>query len=269
MNIGEIVKDSIKYPLSDLKKLLILGIIVSFSSTSGITIISILLGEINVAFISLLVIIELIIGLLVKGYLFRIIKSSLDGVAELPQFNTWIDMFKDGIKVLIVSIVYLIPAILIILIFAALSPSILGIIGSHPSIIEGNILSTIVRILTNLGAGIWSFIAILYLIIIIPISYIAIANMAYNDSKLAAAFKFIEILNKISNIGWSKLIVWYIMLGLIYLAINYIGRIILVISSLLTIYIVGLVLISLILAPYFYIYLNRSVALLYKSEENL
>lgn len=94
-------------------------------------------------------------------------------------------------------------------------------------------------------------ISILYLILIIPIILMSIANMAYNNSKLHAAFKFEEvlinvsklswdrftaidlatwgrfipivigffifdeILEKIYSIGWKKLIMWYVATGVI------------------------------------------------------
>ena len=268
MNIKEITKDSIRYPLSDWNKILILGIITLFSTISGIEVIAVLLNTTNITLVRFLVIIEFIIGLLALGYSFKIIKSSLNKVAELPKFNSWVNMFIDGVKFFIVEIVYMIPAILIILLFAALHPSTLGIIESNPTLIDSHILNALIGILNSLGAGIWSLVAVLYTLIIYPISLIAIANMVHTDSKLSTAFKFGEILNKISSIGWGKLIMWYIMLGLIYLAVNLIGMVILIIFSFSTFYIVGLVLVSLTLAPYFYIYLARSLALLYKSEEN-
>jgi len=51
-------------------------------------------------------------------------------------------------------------------------------------------------------------IAFLYLILIIPIILMSIANMAYNDSKLSEAFKFGEILVNVSKLSWDR-ITWY------------------------------------------------------------
>jgi Protein of unknown function (DUF4013) len=121
MNISEIIKDSLRYPLTDWKKYLILGILILIVTTF-----------INGPFIvPNLIIIGYIIGFFVIGYLFRIIKSSLNGNDVLPKFYNWGEMFSDGVKVLIVGIVYSIPAILIILIFNVLySPSsLIGILS--------------------------------------------------------------------------------------------------------------------------------------------
>jgi hypothetical protein len=62
MDIGEIVSDSIKYPTSNWGKVLILGVIMIASF--------------------LIVSVFLLIG-----YIFRIIKATLAGLDELPEFN--------------------------------------------------------------------------------------------------------------------------------------------------------------------------------------
>ncbi|MBP2046514.1 hypothetical protein J2756_001768 [Methanobacterium aggregans] len=97
----------------------------------------------------------------------------------------------------------------------------------------------------------------MYMILIIPTIAIAIANMANNNSKISAAFKFHEIINKISNIGWENLIIWYIITGILYL----------ILLALSNIFPIGQGLMLLIVIPCFYMYLARSVALLYTSNK--
>ena len=38
----------------------------------------------------------------------------------------------------------------------------------------------------------------------------AMAHMANNDSKLLTAFRFRDIIDKISILGWRNIIIWYI-----------------------------------------------------------
>jgi hypothetical protein len=261
MDLGEIIGDAVRYPFSDWKKILILGILAIISSLGiAMLFIGTLLGIKNVLVIILLFIIGyFIFGFLIDGYNFRIIKKSLSGVSELPEFNNWVEMFVDGIKVSVVFIVYMIPAILIIT-FAGLSVlSTLGSLVSNPSSIDLNI------ILRVLSATILVLIAILYIIIILPINYMAIAHMANNNSKFRTAFRFHDIIDKIGRIGWGNLIIWYIVTGTIYIIINVTGSIITTIFSILN-PIVGIVISSLIISPYLYMYLNRSIALFYLSE---
>lgn len=259
MDIMEIVIDSAIYPLSNWPQILVLGFILLLSNIIVIKNINEFLSNINIEVILFLFIIGQIIFLFVRGYLFRIIKFSLTDEMELPPFNDWLGMFIDGIKIFIVSTVYLIPAILILLIVALLSlPLTMGIIGSNPSTFVTDIV---------LGFGIGSVISILYAIIILPLLLMAIVNMAYGN-ELGAAFRSREILNKISRIGWTKLIIWYIVTGIIFLIMATIGIFIIVNISLLIQNMgqnVGQILIMLILIPYLLIYSARSTALIYKS----
>jgi hypothetical protein len=257
INMREIIKDSVRYPLSYWKSFLIFGIIAVISNIlSSVT----LLGATNIIIINLLAIIGFLIAFLTKGYIIRIVKSSLIGVAELPEFNNWIDMFKDGIKMFIVGTVYAIPAIL--LIFAA-SPSLaLGIIF-------GTNFNGFASLL-NSPTGYLSLIAILYMIIVIPILLMAITNMANNNSKLSTAFQLNTIRDKITSIGWKKFITWYLMTGIVLLILTSVGVIILVslmaLIRIVTLHIVGIMIASLILIPYLGMYIYRSVALFYMSE---
>lgn len=282
MDIGEIVKDAVRYPLSDWKKILILGIIIVFT---GIASNAVDVGLTNMDVISFLVGIGFIIGFLVNGYMFRIIKSSLDGKVKLPEFNDWVNMGADGVKVFISFIVYSIPAILIIIILTVLSfesyiyfALSLESAGLNPlGLLFNPFLSVIWQGITNLviflcylslfapDGIIWILIGIVYMIIIIPLFLVAIANMAYYDGEFRSAFRFREILEEIASIGWGNLIKWYVVTGILFLILIVIANVIAYALSLIH-PILGRVLLSLILFSYIYMYIARSVALFYMPD---
>ena len=250
MDIGDLVSDALKYPLSDWTKILMLGIILVIAGIANISRTFIA----DNTLISVLGIIGLIVGLLGYGYFFRIIKSSLAGISELPSFDDLVTMFIDGIKVAIVGLIYAIPAIILILIFAA---SIIISLISNPSAVAVGAL---------IGAGIGIILAMLYMLVITPIIAMAVAHMAHNDGEFGAAFRFSEILDKIGNIGWGDIIVWYIVTGIIYIILAAIGGFITSLFGLIH-PVVTLVLMSLIVTPYLQMYVARSVALVYSSQE--
>ena len=165
MNIGEIVKDAVNYPLSDWKKILMLGIIIV---VTGITSVAMSFGATNIYLISILAVVGFLIGFLVNGYMFKIVKSSLDGKSGLPTFDNLITMGIDGVKVFVAFVVYLIPVILIISVFASAffdSSSVLTLenLGLSPLNILINSLNSVVL------PGIMSFIGILdYLSLVTP-----------------------------------------------------------------------------------------------------
>jgi len=274
MDTIEIIKDAIKYPLSDWRKILILGIIILIGSIISN---SWILGVINIVFLSLIVAAGFIIGLLINGYLFRIIKSSLDD-AEIPGFNKWINMIIDGIKVFVAFIVYFLPLI-ILLLFALITGFflILGSMGlTHaeflanyftPAVWPG--IFNLIIIFSSIMANELFILTLIYLIVIIPVFLVAIANMAYYKGDFRSAFKFSEILDEISLIGWWNLIKWYILVAIIFLAFytleSFITYALAILNPLGQIIIGDILLLTLI--PYSYIFVARSVALIYKPDE--
>jgi hypothetical protein len=228
MDIGEIVSDSVKFPSSNWKNVIILGILFILS-------------------------IVIIPGFLAMGYVFRIVKSSIAGSDELPDFEEWGEMFVDGLKVFVVGLAYfIIPFIVIFIgIWASISAMIVQSTGtiSNPTAFLGLMGGTM--ILGMILALIFGLIAM-----------IAIANMALYDSELGAAFRFGEILERISMIGWGSYILWYIV---IFIVIGFVASIISGILSIIPI--LGTIIAFLIVYPYYYMLIARSLALIFASSE--
>lgn len=224
MDIGEIVSDSIKYPASDLKKLIILGLM----------------------FLTSFLIVPIFLAM---GYGFRALKASIAGAEDLPEFDEWGEMLVDGLKVFVVQFVYfLIPALIIIIgswasIAALAAASTTGTM-TDPTAFIGIISGTV------LIGGIVA-------IILGLISTIALANMAYNDSELGAAFRFSEIMNIISQIGWVDYIIWYIVIMIILMIISIISSLVMIIP------ILGFFVAILVIYPYMQLVFYRALALLY------
>ncbi len=230
MDIGEIVSDAIKYPSSEWKNVIIL--IVLFIIFWALNAVTSIIGFVVVPFIA--------------GYIFRIIKWSLAGAEELPEFDEWVDLFIDGLKVCITYIVYMIPAIIILaltmgtMMFQLIAMSQTGMITPMTSFDVG--LYMIGIVLTFLYG----------LIIGIPLFLMGTANMAYYDGSLGAAFNFSELLDKISTIGYIDFIIWYVVMIVIGFVAAFIGGIT----------IIGWV----VTLPYYYMFFGRSLALFFLSE---
>ena len=266
MNIGEIVEEALRYPLSDWKKVLIYGFIGLFTTTAVFRGFFALNGLTNPGLILLVVILELIVSIYFTGYFLKIMKLSLSGSKKLPQFNEVNEKLSDGIKVFIVGIVYMIPIILIISIFAIFSSDALGIIINQ-AINNGFNLQNILTILMSLGIGVGIFLAMMYMVIVLPLFIVSLVRMADNNSELVSAFRIREIFKKIGGIGWINLILWYLSSGLIFLAIlTFLGSFTLGIFSLIHNIDIGGLIISVVLIPYLYMYFARSSALFYMKK---
>ncbi|BDZ66872.1 DUF4013 domain-containing protein [Methanobacterium ferruginis] len=224
MDIGEIISDSIKYPSSDWGKVLILGVI----CIASILIIPIFL---------------------VMGYVFRIIKATLAGIDELPEFDEIGAMFIDGLKIFVVGIVYSIPIWIIYGIMLVLGLGMSATYGEY----------------TAVSTAAFGLMAVMYLVLIIVafivglFELMAIANMAYYDGELGAAFRFSEILEHISRIGWGKYIVTLIVISII-------GGIGYLIGWLTMFILIGFILLPLVIMPYIMMFMYRAIALIFASS---
>ncbi|MBQ8017385.1 MAG: DUF4013 domain-containing protein [Methanobrevibacter sp.] len=241
--ILDIYKDSLEYSAKDWKTLVILGVICLFS------------------FLLLPV-------FLITGYNYRVINTAVHGIINgrdpLPDFNDVIDMFVDGVKVVIVQIVYLIVPFLIFLIFAIIAGQLTGVASSALMIIGGLI----------------TFVA---LVVACLMSQMALCHMAYNDGAFTKAFAISEIKEVIDEIGWFECIITYLgliiitivlsvvvtgIIGLIFAAFGISGAVLgadpsgifvlgAFINSMIAMFIVG---------PYLSIFNARSIGLLYTMQ---
>ncbi len=230
MNINENIRDSLQYPVMDWVKIIVLGII-------------------------LMIPIVNFIGL---GYYLRIIKSTLAGLDELPDFKRVGELFIDGIKILLVCIIYAIVP----LIFYALSVVIAGSATVPSSTTASSAFSfNYLPALTGISL-VFLIISAIFAIIISIFAYMGIANMAYHQGEIGAALRYRDILDRIAAIGWGNYILWWIVLMLI---ITIGGFIIGIAGGVLLFFVLGL-LVFLLGYGYLVIFQARSVALIFESS---
>ena len=204
-SITDIVVDGLKYPFNDVNKYLGFGVIQvimsalfmgAFASTGYYfvqaykTSVSMGLDMIDLSVVSpamiivsaVLFVLGLIVFVYISGYEFNILKFSISKNNELPPFNDYVGMFKDGLKMIAVQIAY------------AILPGILFLLGLMLAVND------------NVGAvvnGIGSFIlaiAIIFAIVVAFFQIMAIARMV-DMGTLRSAFDFREIYELISNMG--------------------------------------------------------------------
>lgn len=241
--ILDIYKDALEYSAKDWKKLLILGVMCLFS------------------FLLLPI-------FLVTGYNYRVINNAVHGVINgrdpLPEFDDLIGMFVDGLKVVIVEIVYFIAPVIIFLLFAFVSGQLDGMASSALMII-GCIITLIVGVAACL------------------MTQMGLCHMAYNEGAFSKAFAIGEIKDAIGEIGWFKCLITYIglviitvviafvvtaIIGIIFAAFGISGAILGADPS--GVFILGAFVNSLVamflVGPYLSIFNSRSIGLLYTMQ---
>jgi len=137
-----------------------------------------------------------------NGYLLRVAGSN----DSAPDVNQWFKLFIDGWKILIVQIIYMLPVIILAVVFGflALLPEVMAIAsGSAPNIelILGMILSLAIIFLVSILITLFLFMGIIRL---------------GQTGKLGEAFNFSAINKAISTgVGWLGYIGYCILLWII------------------------------------------------------
>jgi hypothetical protein len=139
---------------------------------------------------------------LFSGYLVRV----LAGNTPAPEIDQWGKLFVDGWKYNIIGLIYMIPVIIILLVFGGISIlSAIAVQGAtDPSAIAPAIFSAITGLLLAI---------IVALIIGIVLSF-ALLRFAHTDS-FGQAFNFGAIFAHIGEIGWGAWILALIIIAII------------------------------------------------------
>ncbi|WP_298498536.1 DUF4013 domain-containing protein [uncultured Methanobrevibacter sp.] len=241
--ILDIYKDALEYSAKDWKTLVILGVICLFS------------------FLLLPV-------FLLTGYNYRVINTAVHGIINgrdpLPDFEDLIDMFVDGVKVVIVQIAYLLVPAIVFILFAVVSRQLPGIASSALMIVG-------------------CLITFALIVVACLMNQIGLCHMAYNEGSFSKAFAIGEIKEVIDEIGWFNCIATY--LGLIIITLVISSVVTAIIYAIFTvfgistailganpsgIFILGILINSMvtmfIVGPYLSIFNARSIGLLYTMQ---
>jgi len=182
---------------------------------------------------------------LLSGYSVRV----LSGKTPAPEVDDWVRLFVDGWKLNIITLIYMIPAILIFLVFGGL-----GAIGVFASEAAGGDPAAAGAAALSILGGI--LIAGIIAIIMAFIALFAIMRFAHTDS-LGEAFNFSAIFGHIGKLGWGTWIIAVIVLLVIAFVYSFI------VGILASIPILGW-LITLFLNVAFAIFYARYFALVYE-----
>ncbi|HMK54970.1 MAG TPA: DUF4013 domain-containing protein [Methanobacteriaceae archaeon] len=266
MDVDQIICKSLEYPRKSWGKVAILGaiLIVPFLLLVLLVFLGILANNAAVIVIMAIlgILLAIVAGILIYGYLFRVIKATIAGMDDLPNFDDFGDMVVGGLKVLVVQIIYGLIFGIIAAIPIGIVMLVLGLSGALSP-------TTFTDPAAFLGAGLFMWVMylaifLLYLVLlVIGILYLivvpmGIANMAYLGN-IGSAFAFSDLRQKIESIRWGKAIVWVI-------ATQFVFTVAVLISYILGLLLVGIILIPLLVIPFMVLFYARSIGLLYRND---
>ena len=235
MSLIEIIKNSIKYPLNDYTKFLIVGII---SLIAGLTIVLPQFQVTDTIILSIAGIISLIFALILGGYSLDVIKKGIEDSDEIPDFNI-VENIVNGIKSVIVSIVYLIIPTIILIALAVVT----GAIGASLD----NILASL---------GILAIVAIIIYILFGILEIVGLAILAKTGS-ISEALSFGEVFADAKSIGIINIIAFIILVAIIIFIIALIGGIISLIPY------IGFIIATILVGGFSVLFYGKALGLLY------
>ena len=264
----DLFKEALVYPTKDYKALVIFGVIFLIANLSSVLIAWNI--EINGSVISLLAIVSLILYFVTEGYILSVLKETINHGDEIPALNI-LENFIDGLKLLVVQIVYyIIPTIIILLVgwisgtYSAMA-EVLAFIGNtisdtvDPSMAISAVPQDLWAPLFT-GLAITGIVAIILYLIFGLLLEIAMCRLAkYGD--IGEAINFKEVIADIQAIGIGRFIAWFIILFICALVLGFVLGIITAIPY------IGILVAFLVGAPFIALFGARALGNLYADAE--
>jgi len=264
MEVTELFKDALTYPTKDWTKLLILGVfflimgIFSVLASFGVSI-QHNIGA--VVFIAISALLTLIVTIFVRGYCLSITRETINLREDIPEFE-WGKNFIDGLKLVVLEIVYYIIPIIITILLIFLTGAFTKMLEISNYIIATGATTIPQELLIDIVGSLSLVIIIggIFYIIFSLLYNIAQAKLAETDS-LGEACNMIEVFYKIGEIGWANYIIWLIVLFVISFVIGFVMGIIQLIP------IIGMIIAFLLISPFLQMFSSRALGLLYNESK--
>ena len=236
MDFNSIFSNAFRYPLSDYKKLLIVGIIVLLAEIPTVGFTFGLTTEFSI--LAVLYLISIVFGILLAGYLVSVIIKGTQYSDDIPDLD-FKKNFIDGLKSIVVSFIYLIIPTVILFIVALLT----GAIGASLNHIGASIIIVVI-------------VAIILYIVFGILEVVALARFAYYDD-WSEALHVGKVIDDAKGIGILNIIIFLVMLLLVFLVLAVISGIIGLIPF------VGVIIVYLIVGSYAVLFYGDVLGLVY------
>lgn len=201
--------------------------------------------------------INFIVMFIVVGYTLSITRDTIHGYDELPGFDI-IKNFIDGIKVAVLSLIYMIIPSIIFFILLFATGAVNAFSQAEVSMAGGALSSDLAFNLIG-SIGLTFIISLIIYIIFILFATIAYCRLADTGS-FSQGFSFSGIIDDIKRIGVGSYVVWWIVLAIIIAIILLIAMFVAIIPY------IGYLICLLFIASFVYIFFARATGLIYSNN---
>lgn len=145
---------------------------------------------------------------LLHGLGLELSRRNMNGNAQMPQFDDFVDLFLSGLMVFVIVILYFIPALLVLLVGAAASMGL--IVNILQSLTVNPILAIQSLMLLIVGGAVFGSIALLLSLLAAIMLPVGVQLFAH-DKKIASAFAFKRIWSVVGT--WQYWVSWILLMG--------------------------------------------------------
>ena len=163
----------------------------------------------------MLIIATILLGIPLAGYSLKVLR----GDRPAPEVSDWGTLFIDGIKYMVIMLIYMIPAMIVL--FFVVGASALASMSSNPS-----------AAMAAIGGILFGLLLFFVIALITAIFAIIGAVRFARTGNMGEAFNFSEILGTIGKIGWGPYIIALVVLFVVQMIIAIIVSIIMMIPYL-------------------------------------
>lgn len=217
MDFGILLADSADFTRAALTEDLLRGaaLVVLYAlmtlSISALPFVIALEGVLRYVAVAMLVALSLVSALVLEGYVYQVYRHPI----RPPDLERPVDLVLSGVRLLVVSIVYLVPVLAVLVIFGGIGVA--GILASGQS----QDMAALFSALATLGLAV--LLALIAWVVVGLVSSLALVRCAQHDD-LREAFNVSAIVEHIGRIGWVNyivaLVVAWAVLGIAYVAIG-------------------------------------------------
>lgn len=218
MNLSEIFKDSLKYPISDMTKFCIFGVVMLLSALSSLN----FENDVLTYVFSVISLVALIISL---GYGVAITRNAINKSSEIPDLDLKTNIV-DGLKMIVLYVEYfIIPTIIVVILAFAtgLFDKIFEIASYYTqygaefaNMVPDELVWSMVS-----SASIVILVAFILFIIFVLLYYMGMCRLAKYNS-LSEGADILESARDLRRVGIGRIIVW----GILICIVTFIGSII-------------------------------------------
>lgn len=217
MDFGILLADSADFTRAALTEDLLRGasLVVLYAlmtlSISALPFVIALEGVLRYAAVAMLVAVSLVAALVLEGYVYQVYRHPI----RPPDLERPVELVLSGVRLLVVSIVYLVPVLAVLVIFGGIGVA--GILASGQS----QDMAALFSALATLGLAV--LLALIAWVVVGLVSSLALVRCAQHDD-LREAFNVWAIVEHIGRIGWVNyivaMVVAWAVLGIAYVVIG-------------------------------------------------